>query len=248
MENIKEISKLDLKYLIENNIVKKGRVYGNNYSDTVNTDNLPNLQNLNDIYYLIIEKIEFSVGTYLGGSINGIDLYYKNLISNEVLNCKNQTGHHHLTNEKHVFKLDFNDYITSFVAVYGDDDIMRNVKIRTKKGKYFTVPFNSKMEKTYNGISDEQIIPCGDNVLVTLFYGVGGHVHNIGCYYLEENFYMKIQTIYKLMNFHYFKKLYKGKELSDILEEVERLNQKKSQNEKIEIDDGITIFIYLIVI
>lgn len=238
MDNLNERPKLDLKYLLENNILKKGTAYGNTYADTVNADNLPNLQSLNDIYYLIIEKIEFSVGTYLGGSINGINLYYRNIISNEILTCENQVGHHHLTTEKHIFELDFNDYITSFQVVYGDDDVMRNVMILTKRGKFFTVPFKNKRERNYYGITKKEIIPESKNVLVTLFYGVGGHVHNIGCYYLDEKFYLKIQTIYKLMNFHYFKKIYKGKSLETILDDVEKFNDNKNEDEKVIIDDG----------
>lgn len=237
MENTNEKPKLDLKYLLENNILKKGKAFGNKYRDTVETDNLPNLQNLNDIYYLIIEKIEFSIGTYLGGSINGINLFYKNIFSNEVLSCQNQIGHHHLSTKKHVFELDFNDYITSFIVVYGKDDVMRNVKIRTKRGKFLTVPFERKKENTYHQISEEEIIAEKDSVLVTLFYGVGGHVHNIGCHYLEEKFYRKIHTIYKLMNFHYFKKLYKGKTLQDILELIGKSIEGKSENEKVAFDD-----------
>ena len=69
-------------------------------------------------------------------------------------------------------------------------------------------------------------------MLVTLFYGVGGHVHNIGCYYLKEKF-------YNLMNIHFVKKFYKGKTLIAVLKHVEKSNQVKSMNQKSLIEHGI---------
>jgi len=244
MEKSNETQKLDLKYLVESKILKKGQAVGNIYNDTKITDNLPNLQNLNDIYFLIIEKIVFSVGTYLGGSINGIDLYYNNILSNEHLTCNNQVGRHHLLDKKQTFELEMNDFITSFIVVYGDDDVMRNVKITTKKGKKFTIPYHSKVERS-RSISEREIIPEGKNVLVTLFYGVGGHIHNVGCYYLEEKFYKKIQTISKLKNFHYLKNKYNKKSLEEILVDIQQKNNNRIDGQKIEIDDGIIKFFFI---
>ncbi len=229
----KSSSKLDLKYLFENNKLKKTKGFGQTYGDTVIQDSLPKLQDLNDIYFLIIEKIEFSVGTYCGGSINGINLHYRNLLSNEVLTCTNTVGSHHLINNKHIFDLDYNDYITSFIVIYGIYDVMRNVEIRTKKGKKFTLPFNN-----HKNTERKEIVPVGTNVIVSLFYGVGGHIHNIGCYHLDEKIYMKILTIYKLVNFHYLKKLFKNKNLDDMIEHVKGVNEKKNKNERVDINDG----------
>jgi len=62
--------------------------------------------------------------------------------SNVIFNCwvKSITSDLRLFNlfrsekwyNKHLFDLDYNDYITSFIVIYGINDVMRNVEIETK--------------------------------------------------------------------------------------------------------------------
>lgn len=244
--------KYQLKYLLDNDILKKSKAFGNTYGDTTISDCISRLNEINDIYFFVIEKIEFSIGTYLNGSINGMNVVYRSLLSDKVFKCENTTGHHHLTSDKKVFYLDHNDYITSFVVVYGRGDIMRNIRIKTKNNKTFTVKFEEKASYSYDGIAEEEIIPAHENLekknmLASFFYGVGGHIHKIGCYYLEEKFYLKILAIYKLANFRIFKKNFGGKDYEAILSEVEKrlalLENGKASSDKMLLTLGNKIIL-----
>ena len=229
---------VDLQYLIKNKITKLNEI-GNLYKDTVYENSLNILVSSNDFHSLIIKKLIFITGSYHGCSINGINVIYKNSVTKKLYETSNKVGNHHLLNDQIVFEVDDGDYINSFKVIYGIYDVVRGVNITTNKNKNLST-YNFR-EYDFFDVIETELIKNKDekNILVGLIYGVGGHVHNIGGYSIDEKTYKNILVdgfmIYKMIEKKYSNK----NSYDEILEDVKTNNLSK--NVSLKIDEGMII-------
>ena len=231
----------DLNYLLEENIIQKSKTFGNNYNDTIPSFYIEEMDIEKDIYFLSIEKIIFLIGINENNkSLIGIDIHYNNILTNKKYICKSKYIEENLIKEKYEFNLEENDYIKSFTIIYGRYYIIRSIKIKTKNGNNFTLPdfIVSKSIKPdiYHAINE--VNPdIKNNAIVNLFYGSGIIIHNIGCEYINENFYKKIMRVRYFMNIKAFKKKYKNYELKNIIDTIKK-DIAELNNVSIGYDEG----------
>jgi len=238
----------DLNHLLKENIIKKSKSFGNNYNDTIPSLHIENMDITNDIYFLNIEKIIFSIGkNEENKSLNGIDIHYRNILTNKKFICVNKINgvtvneeNNNQIKEKYEFCVDPNDYIVSFNIIYGRYYIIRSIKLKTKNGIVFNLPEFTirKSIKPDIYMALDEINPDINNYnIVNIFYGRGNIIHNIGCEYICENYYKKILRVKNFMNIKAIKKLYRNQTLNEVNGIIkENLNNKSDLN--ISYDEG----------
>lgn len=82
----------DIKFLLKENIINKSKTYGNNYNDTIFSNYLEDMD-INDIYFLNIEKLVFNIiwnEEIKFKSLESIEIYYKNILTGKKFICKNE--------------------------------------------------------------------------------------------------------------------------------------------------------------
>ena len=159
------------------NIQKSARI-GRIHQDTNFFDDIKFLKtNGVDIRNTKINKIKFWYGTLVpSGVCNGIQITFTDLVTNKQYVTGERKGSHQLVGSK-VYEFSDNEYLSTSIMI-GSGAVVDGIEFQTLSGRKIHVGGKGGDKKVIN-------LPK-DSVILGTFGGFGGHLHNVGIYYMNN--------------------------------------------------------------
>jgi hypothetical protein len=194
-------------------ISKKGLVesfcYGNKFKDTIKFDDIADSKLFtNSLLNCTITKITIWESSWLKGSINGIQLSFKDRSNNNEFKMPGRYGKDNMRKEVH-FPLEEGEVIKKVIIRL--ENIITGIKFYTS---------NKRILQAGGEVGREVTFDFGrkSSFMIGTFGGYGGHLHNIGFYTVDT----KIQRFMASRDYYIIRSM--------LLKNMDILNQFISEN------------------